>query len=37
MSSTDEGYVLILSYTKLFFVDLRPNNKVVFSRIAQDT
>ena len=33
-SSTDEGYIPIFSYTKLFLVDLRPNNKVVFSRTA---
>ena len=31
MSSTDEGYILIFSYTKLFLVDLKLNNKVVFS------
>ena len=37
MSSTEEDYVLIFSYTKLFLLDLRPNNKVVFSRIVQDT
>ena len=37
MSSTYEGYIPIFSYTKLFLVDLRPNNKVVFSRIAQET
>ena len=37
MSSTDEGYIPIFSYTKLFLADLRPNNKVVFSRTAQET
>ena len=37
MSSTDEGYIPIFSCTKLFLVDLRPNNKVVFSRTAQET
>ena len=37
MSSTDEGYIPIFPYTKLFLVDLRPNNKVVFSRTAQET
>ena len=37
MSRTDEGYVPIFSHTKLFLVDLRPNNKVVFSPNAQET
>ena len=37
MSSTDEGYIPIFSYTELFLVDLRQNNKVVFSRTAQET
>ena len=37
MFSTDEGYIPIFSYTKLFLADLRPNNKVVFSRTAQET
>ena len=37
MFSTDEGYIPIFSYTKLFLVDLRPNNKVVFSCTAQET
>ena len=37
MSSTDEGYIPIFSCTKLFLVDLRPNNKVVFSHTAQET
>ena len=37
MSSTDEGYIPIFSYTKLFLVDLRLNNIVVFSRTAQET
>ena len=37
MSSTDEGYIPIFSYTKLFFVDLRPNNKVTFSHTVQET
>ena len=37
MSSLDEGYIPIFSYTKLFLVDRRPNNKVVFSRTAQET
>ena len=37
MSSTDEGYIPIFSYTKLFLVDFRPNNKVVFSRTGQET
>ena len=36
MSSTDEGYIPIFSYTKLFLVDLRPNNKVVLNRTAQE-
>ena len=36
-SSTDEGYIPIFSYTKLFLVDLRQNIKVVFSRTAQET
>ena len=36
MSSTDEGYIPIFSYTRLFLVDLRPSNKVVFSRTAQE-
>ena len=35
VSSTDEGYIPIFSYTKLALVDLRPNNKFVFSRTAQ--
>ena len=37
MSSTNEGYISIFSCTKLFLVDLRPNNKVIFSRTAQKT
>ena len=37
MSSIDKGYIPIFSNTKLFLVDLRPNNKVVFSRSAQET
>ena len=37
LSSTDEGYIPIFFYTKLFLVDLRPNNKVVFSRTTQET
>ena len=37
MSSTDEGCIPIFSYTKLFLVDLRRNNKVIFSRTAQET
>ena len=37
LSITDEGYIPIFSYTKLFLVDLRPNNKVVFSHTAQGT
>ena len=37
MFSTNEGYIPIFSYTKLFLVDLRSNNKVVFSRTAQET
>ena len=37
MSSRDEGYIPVFSYTKLFLVDLRPNNQVVFSRTAQET
>ena len=37
MSSADEGYIPIFSYTKLFQVHLTPNNKVVFSRTAQET
>ena len=37
MSCTDEGYIKIFSYTKLFVVVLRPNNKVVFSRTARET
>ena len=37
MSSTDEGYIPKFFYTKLFLVDPKPNNKVVFSRIAQET
>ena len=37
MSSTDEGYIPIFSYTKLFLFDIRPNNKVVFSPTAQET
>ena len=35
MSSIDKGY--IPSNTKLFLVDLRLNNKVIFSRSAQET
>ena len=35
MSSTDEGYIPIFFYTKLFVVDLRPNNKVVCSCTAR--
>ena len=31
MSTTDERYIPIFSDTKLFLVDLKPNNKVVFS------
>ena len=37
MSSIDKGYIPIFSNTKLFLVDLRSNNKVVFSRSAQKT
>ena len=37
MFSTDEGYIPIFFFTKLFLVDLRPNNKVVFCRTAQET
>ena len=37
MFSTDESYIPIFSYTKLFLVDLRPNNKVVFSCSTQET
>ena len=37
MSSIDKGYIPIFSNTKLFLVDLRPNNKVVFSRSAHET
>ena len=37
MSSTDEGYIPIFSYTKLFLVGLRPNNKVLFSCTALET
>ena len=37
MSSTNEGYIPIFSHTKLFLVDLRPNNKVVFSLTVQET
>ena len=37
MFSTDEGYIPIFSYTKLFLAHLKPNNKVVFSRTAQET
>ena len=35
MSSTDDGYVPIFSYTKLFLVDLTPNSKVVFNHSTQ--
>ena len=37
MSSANEGYIPIFLNTKLFLVDLRPNNKAVFSRTAQET
>ena len=37
MSSTDTGYIPTFAYTKLFLVDLKPNNKVVFSCTAQKT
>ena len=37
MSSADERYIPIFSDTKLFLVDLRPNNIVVFSRTTQET
>ena len=36
-SSTDEGYIPIFAYTKLFVVDIRPNNKVVFGCSTQET
>ena len=37
MLNTDEGYIPIFSYTKLFLADPRHNNKVLFSRAAQET
>ena len=35
--STNEGYIPIFSFMELFLVDLRPNNKAIFSRAAQET
>ena len=37
MFSTDEGCIPIISFTKLFLVDPRPNNIVILSRTAQET
>ena len=37
ISSKGKGYIPVFSYTKLFLVDLRPNNKVIFNRTAQET